>query len=94
MKKHKKILLTGIILILMITVSVFSIRNSKKEYIDKVLSTKAYSYLSPAAKEYVKETYERTGQVILTEKNKKDNQPYLNPVFVDYLDYSDEEKII
>ena len=62
--------------------------NLKKEdkYLDKVLQTDAYSYLSPAAKEYITEVYESTGEVLLTEQNKEENNPYLNPQFIEYLE--------
>ena len=42
----------------------------KTIYINTVLSQKSYSYLPTEAKEYIKEVYEETGEVILTEKNK------------------------
>ena len=53
---------------------------------------KSYSYLPEEAKEYIKEKYEETGEVILTEKNKEKNKLYLNPQYVKYLTYSEEEK--
>ena len=64
----------------------------KTIYINTVLSQEAYSYLPVEAKEYIKEIYEETGKVILTEKNKEDNKLYLNPQYVEYLTYSEEEK--
>lgn len=60
--------------------------------IEIVLATKNYSYLPVEAKNYIKEAYEETGNIILTEKNKKTNMPYLNSQFVEYLTLSDEEK--
>ena len=44
------------------------------------------------AKEYIEKVYEETGEVVKTEKNKEDNEPYLNPKYIEYLELSDEEK--
>lgn len=63
-----------------------------KKYIDRVLSGSAYSYLPKEAKEYIKSSYEYTGEVILTEKNKKDNQLFLNPDYIDYLTLDEAQK--
>ena len=41
---------------------------------------------------YIGMVYEETGEIIKTEKNKKENEPYLNPKYVDYLTLSEEEK--
>ena len=60
--------------------------------IDKLLLSKEYAYLPTEAKEYIKDVYKTSGEVILTEKNKKYNTPYLNPQYVEYLTYSDEQK--
>ena len=60
--------------------------------IDKILESKSYSYLSPAAQNYIKDVYEKTGEVVHTEKNKEDNLPYLNPQYIEYLEMSDEDK--
>ena len=62
----------------------------KKPSIKTVLKTDAYTYLSDEAKEFIENVYEETGEVILTEKNKEDNVPYLNPKYVEYLSLSDE----
>ena len=61
-------------------------------YIDKVLESEEYSYLPDEAKEYVKDAFEATGKVIPTEKNKKDNQAYLNPSYINYLQLSSAER--
>ena len=68
--------------------------NSQKEKIDinEILETNSYSYLPKEAKTYIKDVYEKTGEVILTEKNKEENVPYLNPQYVTYLQLSDEKK--
>ena len=60
--------------------------------IKKVLKTDSYSYLPVEAKNYVEKIYEESGEVILTEKNKRDNSPYLNPRFIEYLSLSKEEQ--
>ena len=91
-KRKKKII--GIVLIipiLIVPVTLMFTSNQKKD-IDKVLTTKAYSYLPNEAKEYIKSVYEKTGNIILTEKNKEDDKPYLNPDYVEYLSMSNEEK--
>ena len=44
------------------------------------------------AKNYLKTYYEKTGEILLTEKDKRDNTPYLNPQYVEYLTLSEEEK--
>ncbi|MDY5992994.1 MAG: InlB B-repeat-containing protein [Bacilli bacterium] len=64
-------------------------RSSK---IERVLKTESYAYLPKAAQNYIKEVYENTGELILTEKNKKKNEPYLNPKYALYLSLSEEEQ--
>lgn len=64
----------------------------KEKNIDEILSSSSYSYLPLEAKNYIKSVYEETGTLILTEKNKKENEPYLNPAYAEYLSYDDEEK--
>lgn len=66
--------------------------NAETKYINNVIKTESYSYLSEPAKEYIKEVYKKTKEVVLTEKNKKANEPYLNPQFISYLSLSSEEK--
>ena len=63
-----------------------------KPSIQQVLKSDAYTYLSNEAKEYIEEIYEETGDIVLTEKNKEENVPYLNPSYIEYLSLSDEEK--
>ena len=67
-------------------------KNKNTIYINSVLTQKSYRYLPNEAKEYIKDIYNKTGEVILTEKNKKANKLYLNPVYVSYLTYSQDEK--
>ena len=81
------------IFLLIISLSVFMFKKvSYKNEIDKILSGEFYSYLPEKAKNYVKEVYESTGEVIRTEKNKVENEPYLNPMFVEYITMSEEEQ--
>ena len=85
----KKIIIL-IVIISIIIGAIFTI--NKKENIETVLTSEAYSYLSDGAKEYVKDIYEKSGEVVLTEKNKKENIPYLNPKYNDYLSLSKEDQ--
>ena len=91
MKNRKKVL---IVLVLLLVVPIILVYFNKKilNKIDKTLKTEAYAYLSDESKKYIKETYEKTGRLILTEKNKKENKPYLNPNYDKYLSMSEEEK--
>ena len=57
-----------------------------------VLKSDAYLYLSNEVKEYIEDVYEKTGEIVLTENNKQDNKPYLNPQYIEYLNLSEEEK--
>ncbi len=66
--------------------------NRNDFYINHVLSSKAYKDLPMAAKNYIKNVYNKTGKVILTENNKKENKTYLNPQYIDYLTLSNKEK--
>lgn len=94
MIKRKNAFLILFSLVLVFTL-IFTIKDNFKSSskIEKILKTESYSYLSPAAKNYVKEVYENTGELILTEKNKKKNEPYLNPKYALYLSLSEEETI-
>ena len=79
---------------MIVLIGTLFIRNKYKFFysIDDILESEDYSYLSLEAKNYIRGVYEETGNLILTEKNKKDNQLYLNPQYAEYLSYSDEEK--
>ena len=68
--------------------------NGKQSNIDIVLKSKAYAYLPDEAKEYIKEVYEETGGIPFTEKNKKEDMPYLNPNYIDYLENPEQYEII
>ena len=89
MLKRKKLLL---LILCFVIVGGGLFLNRREIYINKVLSQEAYSYLPKAAKEYIRQVYKETGEVVLTEKNKQNNKLYLNPQYVDYLTYSDSEK--
>ena len=95
LKKKFKILLVFLIVVTIVGGCVFSKNMSKMRkaiYINSILSQKSYSYLPNDAKDYIKKIYEDTGEVILTEKNKEDNKPYLNPDYIEYLELSEKEK--
>lgn len=92
MKKcMKKILVVLFVVLTIISVLLFS-KNKNEIYIKNILSSESYSYLSDNTKKYIEEVYNKTGEVILTEKNKKENTPYLNPSYNEYLSLSNEEK--
>lgn len=79
------------ILLLLIGGTCLFLNINKNKSIDKVLESSSYEYLPKEAKNYIKKVYEETGEVLLTEKNKKENFPYLNPNYVDYLVGGQEE---
>lgn len=91
-KRSNKIALTVISIVLVITIGiiVFLKTNNKEKIIkgvniDNILKSESYDYLPIQAKSYIKQVYNETGKVILTEKNKKENEAYLNPAYVNYL---------
>ena len=99
MKKNVKRIIPILILIPVICTLLFTaIFHNKKNIsnslvkvnIEEILKTEAYSYLPEEAKNYIRDVYSETGQILPTEKNKIGNQSYLNPEYVDYL--TDEEK--
>lgn len=95
MNKKKKLLIILLIAILVIgTTSILAVNKlgNKKSKIDRILLSKDYNYLPKQARNYIKELYMKTGNLILTEKNKKENIPYLNPNYVSYLLMSNEKK--
>ena len=86
-------MILSVVLFLFVFITSITVSNFLfKTDIDKVLKTISYSYLPKEAKNYIKKVYEESGEIILTEKNKKENLPYLNPKYVVYLSLSDEEK--
>lgn len=92
--KNKRIVLFVSIMFVLLTALVFLLsRTSVKETdINVILESSSYAYLPKSAKNYIKEVYEETGEVVLTEKNKKEGQPYLNPMYVSYLELDEEEQ--
>lgn len=92
MKKIYKIILI-VLTFLVVGAASFGILNmNKTNKIDKILSGESYSYLPKEAKNYIKKVYEKSGNVLLTEKNKKEGRPYLNPEYIGYLELSGKEK--
>ena len=93
MSRRKKILIVLPLVVLVIIGGYFySVNNMQNKSIDRILEQKAYSYLPVQAKDYIKQYYNETGEILLTEKNKKENTPYLNPSYVDYLSVNDKEE--
>ncbi len=88
--KKKRILITSFLFLLI--GSIFWHPFFYKPNIKTVLKSDAYAYLSNEAKKYIEEVYEETGEIVLTENNKEENVPYLNPQYIEYLSLSDEEK--
>lgn len=86
----KKIVLVFSVVLVIGTFILFKHFSSNK--IEKVLKSESYNYLPSEAKKYIEDIYNETGEIILTEKNKEDNTPYLNPKYIEYLNLSDEEK--
>ena len=92
MKKKKKIFLLVALVMTTVFVGGLLFKNNSKQSISTILSKRSYAYLPKEAKEYIEKVYEETGEVILTEKNKEDNKPYLNPDYIEYLELSEKEK--
>ena len=78
MKKQKRSQFILILFVLLI-VGFLCALPFRRETITTVLKTKSYDYLPREAKEYIEKVYEETGEIVPTEKNKKENEPYLNP---------------
>ena len=77
-------------IITFVSTSIFNLATTKE--IEYVLESKSYSYLPAEAKNYIKDVYDESGEIILTEKNKENNKPYLNPEYIEYLELSEEER--
>ena len=92
MSKKKSVFLILFSLLLVFTIFIVKDNFKSSGKIDKILKSEPYSYLSPEAKNYIKEVYENSGELILTEKNKKKGETYLNPQYAEYLSYSEEAK--
>lgn len=84
----KKICIVSILVICILSINYFYQMHTNN--IEYVLKTDSYNYLSNAAKDYIRDVYEETGVILLTEKNKVVNKEYLNPSYVYYLDNMDD----
>lgn len=87
-KARKHIFISISILIILCGILIVTNKNtySKKVInIEQELLEPNYSYLPEVAKKYIKEYYEENGVLLLTEKNKKEDMPYLNPAYIEYL---------
>lgn len=94
MKKRKITIVFFPIILLILSIVYIGTMIFKKstQNIEVILNGQYYSYLPLEAKEYIKDIYEETGKVILSEKNKIVNKPYLNPDYIEYLSLTDEQK--
>lgn len=72
-KQQKKYKLFLLAIIPVVVLSIILFKYNSRPYIEKVLTTKEYSYLPKEAKQYIKIAYEQTGVLIPTEKNKQEN---------------------
>lgn len=86
----KKIVLVFSVVLVIGTFIIFKHLSSNK--IERVLKSESYNYLPSEAKKYIEDIYNKTGEIILTEKNKEDNTPYLNPKYIEYINLSEKEK--
>lgn len=75
--------------LIVIIIAIFSVGiffyNKKNIYINIVLSQSSYNYLSKEAKNYIKEVYNKTGNVLKTEKNKEKENNSLNITLITIL---------
>ena len=92
MNKKTKLFLLLVLVIIVVLTGGFLLKNNNRQSITTILSKPSYAYLPKKAKEYIEKVYEETGEVVLTEKNKEDNKPYLNPEYIEYLELSEGEK--
>ena len=84
--KQKKRIFLLLIFVLLVVGGFGFLRYYNNTKIDRVLKTESYAYLPKAAQNYIKDVYEETGNIVLTEKNKEENKAYLNPDYVLYLE--------
>lgn len=90
--KIKNIMLVSLLVLFVFTCVIGFVSYANEPEIEKVLKSEDYDYLSNNAKDFIRENYELSGNVLLTEKNKEENKPYLNPLYVNYLNMDEEEK--
>lgn len=86
--KYRKIIVVIIVIVICFSIIILNIKRTEKIDIEEVLNSEYYSYLPDEAKDYVKQEYQNTGEILLTEKNKEEGQPYLNPDYVKFLSLS------
>ena len=91
-KTIKKISFLVVVFAIITFVSTSILNLATKKNIEYVLESKSYSYLPLEAKNYIKDIYDESGEIVLTEKNKEENKPYLNPEYIEYLELSEEER--
>ena len=91
-KTIKKISFLVVVFAIIAFVSTSILNLATKKNIEYVLESKSYSYLPLEAKNYIKDIYDESGEIVLTEKNKEENKPYLNPEYIEYLGLSEEER--
>ena len=92
MRKKQKYFLSVVLVATIFLVGGVLVKNNNKQYITTILSKQSYAYLPKEAKEYIEKVYDETGEVVKTEKNKENNEPYLNPKYIEYLELSEKEK--
>ncbi|MGN0966443.1 MAG: InlB B-repeat-containing protein [Candidatus Coprovivens sp.] len=90
--KIKNIMLASLLVLFVFTCVICFVSYANESEIEKVLKSEDYDYLSNNAKDFIRENYELSGNILLTEKNKEENRPYLNPLYVNYLNMEEEEK--
>ena len=69
-------MLISVLVLFVFTCVISFVSYANVSEIEKVLKSKDYDYLSNNAKEFIKENYELSGNILLTEKNKEENKPY------------------
>ncbi len=102
MSKKNGLIFIGILLLIVISISFFNLKstnNDKKQIakvvnIEEVLRTESYTYLPKEAKDYIREVYNETGVILHTEKNKEENEEYLNPSYIEYLKRKEDAAVI
>ena len=92
--KKGKLIILIIFVIVVVSSVMFMANDIFIDYmkIHRVLQSESYSYLPKNAQNYIKDVYNETNKIILTEKNKEKNTPYLNPKYVSYLELPAKER--
>ena len=92
--KKRTLIITSLIVLLFICFIVkgnFENKESNKVDIYKVLDSQYYNSLPAPAKEYIVEYYEQTEEILKVEENKTEGEYYLNPSYIDYLQYVEDK---